>query len=83
MPGLILPPFIEPTVAQRHKVLRCNVCGTTFPLEQEATWIRHCRDCADRNEDRIEAVIAEGQSDFIRNVADKEKFQFIRRGGKV
>jgi hypothetical protein len=81
MPGLILPPFIEPTVAQRHKVLRCNVCGTTFPLEQEATWVRHCRDCANRNEDLIEAEIAEGHSDLFRDVGDKELYQHLRKGG--
>lgn len=73
--------YVPGSVMERERVLRCEVCGKDFPIDHKTQFIRHVKACSNRHADRMEAKVAEIESNYFASPVDKELYEHFRRGG--
>jgi hypothetical protein len=69
----------EPLQGERHWL--CTSCGAKFPLHHESIWERHVINCYRDNAHNVEEHIAAKESNVYQSPADKELYDWVRKGG--
>jgi hypothetical protein len=76
--GLIVPTSAE--VHGRGRVFKCLTCGREYSQDHQERWARHVRQCSERHQPEMEAVIAEHKANPLANPSDPERFQAAKEG---